>query len=487
VDASFDKKRFSEKQSGYSVGPATALADPMLYARTQEYKRRLSGQMRPISGKDLYKIPKTKGYYGMRKYDGEFMLFVFDGENGIAINPGGTVRVGLPALDEAVELLKKAKVKSCMLGIEIYAPLADSAKRGRVYDVSKVLRNPKSAGELKTMSVAVFDIVELDGKPVPSADEVYKKLDDLFGDGKLVHGVEYRVLKDLEEVEDLFTDWVIGEGGEGLVVRHDRIGWYKIKMRHSLDVAVIGFSEGIEDRKGMLHDLLVAVMRDDGTFHEFARVGGGFKDEERKTFVKDFKKKVVPSDYVAVNNDYVAYEMLEPGTVIEISCLDMITENSKGDPINRMVLEWDGKKYTALSRLPLASAISPQFIRLREDKEAVPEDVNIRQLAAMAEVPDTKKSASKDDSKPSKIIERQVYRKVMKGKKMVRKLLLWETNKGGETGEFPGYVVYLTDFSPNRQNPLERDIRVSNKLKTAKAMFDQIAEKKFIGGWEKVE
>ena len=31
------------------------------------------------------------------------------------------------------------------------------------------------------------------------------------------------------------------------------------------------------------NDLLVAVMRNDGTFHELARVGGGFTDEDRRT------------------------------------------------------------------------------------------------------------------------------------------------------------------------------------------------------------
>jgi len=150
-----------------------------------------------------------------------------------------------------------------------------------------------------------------------------------------------------------------------------------------------------------------------------------------------------------------------------------------------MVLEWDAKRYVALSRLPLASAISPQFVRLRDDKNAVPEDVNISQLAAMAEVHDVKKSASKEDAgKPSKILEREVYTKTMKEKQMVRKLLLWETNNGSNP-EYPAYVVYLTDFSPNRQNPLERDIRVTNKKATAKKMFDDIAAKKFIGGWEK--
>jgi hypothetical protein len=68
---------------------------------------------------------------------------------------------------------------------------------------------------------------------------------------------------------------------------------------------------------------------------------------------------------------------------------------------------------------------------------------------------------------------------------MVRKLLLWKTNKE-DSGEFPGYVVYLTDFSPNRQNPLERDIKISNDEPTARRLFTELAAKNFVGGWEKV-
>jgi hypothetical protein len=67
---------------------------------------------------------------------------------------------------------------------------------------------------------------------------------------------------------------------------------------------------------------------------------------------------------------------------------------------------------------------------------------------------------------------------------MVRKLLLWKTNKE-DRGDFPGYVIYLTDFSPNRQTPLERDIRVSNNEKKARQLFAEMAAKNFVGGWEK--
>ena len=312
----------------------------------------------------------------------------------------------------------------------------------------------------------------------------YKLLDKWFGKGKLVRVVEHVPTKKTDDILELLADWVIDKGSEGIVLQHDTADWYKVKTKHNLDVAIIGFSEGSEDRKGMLHDLLVAVMRNDGTFHELTRVGGGFTDEDRKTIAAEMKRRVVPSDYVAVNNDYVAYEMIQPGPVIEMQCLDLITESSRGGPVNRMVLKWDGKRYTALSRMPLVSVISPQYIRMRDDKDAVPEDVNISQLTDIANVTDAEAAAEDPAGDPSKILERVVYTKEMKGNLMVRKLLLWKTNKEDKP-EFPAYVVYLTDFSPNRQEPLQRDIRVAQTEAAARKHFDRMAEANFIGGWNK--
>ena len=483
MNLDFDETRFSCKQGDYCTGPATALVDPLFYPRAQEYRRRLSGLMRPISGDDLFRIPKASGYYGTRKYDGEFTLVAFDGKKIVSVNPGGTVRTGLPCFEEAAALLSKAKVKSCFLGAELYVKDA-SAKRNRVHHVVKILRNPKSQADLEKLGLAVFDILELDEKLVPATADVFDLLDKWFGKGKLAHAVEYRVLDTLDAVKDLFEKWVIGEGAEGLVVRHDQAGWFKLKLVHNLDAAIIGFSEGTDERKGMVHDLLTAVMRKDGTFHELTRVGGGFTEENRRILADELQRRIVPSEYVAVNNDYVAYEMIEPGPVIEISCLDLISENSKGGTVNRMVLDWDENKYSPLSRMPLVSVISPQFIRMRDDKEANVEDVNIRQLTELVEIPDVEKTAHEAVAPPSKLLERVVYTKVMKGQKMVRKLLMWKTNKDEE--EFPGYVVYVTDFSPNRMNPLERDMRVSNSEKSARELFKQLAEKNFVGGWEKV-
>ena len=484
VNLTFDRSRFTRKKGDYFVGMADALEDPTLQARTQEYKRRLSGLMRPISPEDISRIVHATDYYVTRKYDGEFILLAFDGSTVLSINPRGTVRGGLPAYEEVEKLLKTAKVESCLLGAEIYMP-SGNKKANKVYQVSSALRSPTSEAQLEKLSVAVFDILEFNNEPVTSAADDFTLLDSWFEKGKLVHPAEYKVAKDLKGVREIFKEWVTEGGSEGLVVRHDQAGWYKIKERHNLDVAIIGFSEGVNERKGLLHDLLVAVMREDGTFHEFARVGGGFTEEDRKNLVSQLKLRVAPSDYVAVNNDFVAYEMIEPGPVVEISALDLISEGSKGDPIKKMVLEWGGEKYQSLARMPLASVISPQYIRMRDDKEANVEDVNIRQLEAFINIEETDKSAREELAPESKLIERVVYTKVMKGHRMVRKLLLWKTNKEN-MDNFPAYVVYLTDFSPNRQNPLEREIRVAKTEKEARNWFQRLADENFVGGWEKV-
>jgi ATP-dependent DNA ligase len=437
-----------------------------------------------VSAEDAYRLPKSKGYVATRKYDGEFAMVLFDGEKIISVNPGGTVRIGLPCYDEAEKQLKKAKVKSCILGGELYV-IDDTSKSHRVQHVVGILRTPSSKARLEKIGLAIFDIIELEDEPVEATAKVFELLKKWFGKGKLAHVVEHKPADKVDTIMEMFTEWVIGEGAEGVVVRHDKTAWYKIKVRHNLDAAIIGFSEGADDRKGMLHDLLVAVMRDDGTFHELGRVGGGFTDDDRRSIADEMRKRVVPSDYVAVNNDYVAYEMISPGPVIEISCLDLIAESTRGGPVKRMVLDWDGKRYSALIRMPLVSVISPQFIRMRDDKDANVEDVNIRQVNDLVEVPDVDKPAHAGEAPPSELLERTVYTKVMKGNKMVRKLLMWKTNKE-DRNDFPGYVVYLTDFSPNRQNPLERDIKISNTEKGAREWFKRLSEKNFVSGWEKV-
>jgi hypothetical protein len=299
--------------------------------------------------------------------------------------------------------------------------------------------------------------------------------------------VETERAKTVDEVLKLFEKWVDGEGAEGLVVRSDTGGQFKIKPRISLDVAVLGFTEGVDDRAGMIHDMLVGLMRQDNSFHILGRVGGGFSEDERRAWLSDLKDLAAESDYAEVN-DAVAYQMVRPEWVIEISCLDLIGQTTRGGSIDRMVLGYDMPRnmYQSIRRLPLASPISPNFIRRREDKTIRHQDLRLHQVNEIIEIPMMDRDARQLTLPKSEILQREVFTKTLKGNQMVRKLLLWKTNKESEGGNFPAYVAYFTDFSPNRATPMDRDIRVSNSREQIERLLAEMRTEYIVKGWSAV-
>jgi hypothetical protein len=215
------------------------------------------------------------------------------------------------------------------------------------------------------------------------------------------------------------------------------------------------------------------------------RVGGGFTDEQRRAFLSDLKDMPAETDYAEVN-DGVAYQMCKPEWAVEISCLDLISQNTRGQTVDRMVLDYSGKAgYRAVRRMPRVSPISPQFLRRREDKRIVAADLRLQQVADVVEVPLVEQDARKLTLPRSQVLLREVYTKTLKGQMMVRKVLLWKTNKE-EAGDYPGYVAYVTDFSPNRKTPLERDIRVSNSREQIEQLVAAMKAEYIVKGWAAV-
>ncbi|MFT5466314.1 MAG: hypothetical protein ACI8UO_001413 [Verrucomicrobiales bacterium] len=482
--ALLDTSRLTLKLGAYGTAPATALGDPLLLPRVQAYRRQLSGRMIGLDKASIAKKLPKGDYHVSRKVDGEFTVLVVRGKEAFTINPGGTIRAGLPLVDEAKTQLKG--IRDALIVGELYVDRPDG-KRPRVHDVVRVARKPESQDDVDTLKLAVFDILDLNGKEFGTDyAETWKKIEELFGGGDRVHPVETIEGND-KAVRDRFDSWVEEEGGEGVVARSESSGWFKIKPRHTLDVAVIGFAEGTDDRAGMIHDLLLAIMRKDGNFQVLGRVGGGFSDEDRKNLLSDFSDIAAESEYAEVNSDRVAYQMVRPEKVIEISCLDLVSETTRGGSIDRMVLNWNAneRKWETVRRLPLVSVISPQFIRIRDDKKVNVDDVRLQQLLDLVEITLADKTANELELPKSELLRRKAAVKTLKGRKMVRKLLMWKTNKE-ESPEFPAFVVYLTDFSPNRKDPLQREIRVSSSQEQITELWDALEKKFFVKGWEEV-
>ncbi len=482
-----DKSRVEIKLGDYGVAPATALDDPGVLPRVQDYRRQTGSRMYPLDRDDISKKIPTADYHVSRKIDGEFTVLVYQDGQAYTVNPGGTVRVGMPWQAEAVELLKKHGVKQAMIAGELYVAETEG-RRPRVHDVTHVARQPESAAELERLGFAVFDVISLDGESAGGDFiETWKTIEKTFDGGRRVHPVEFVWAKDVQDIQKQFQKWVDDEGAEGLVVRSDTAGLFKIKPRHTIDAVVIGFTESADERQGMMHDLLLALMRKDKTLHVLCRVGGGFSEDVRREMLSDLKDMIVESEYAEVNSDHVAYQMVRPEWVIEISCLDMVSQTTRGGTVNRMALNWNesgGPKYEVIRRLPLVSVISPQFIRRREDKSVNPTDVRVQQIADIVEVPLIDRDASQMTLPKSEVLRREVYTKQLKGETMVRKFLVWKTNKEAEHEEYPAYVVHYTDFSPNRKTPLSREVRVSNSREQIDELLDKLKEANIKKGWE---
>ena len=200
------------------------------------------------------------------------------------------------------------------------------------------------------------------------------------------------------------------------------------------------------------------------------------------------EQRVVESEYAEVNSDRVAYRMIAPGLVFEISCLDIISTTSRGNTIDKMVLEWDAddNKWSGVRRLPLCSIISPQYVHIRDDKDANAEDIHLEQLTDIVDIPNANVVSEELKLPASELLKRSVATKELRGATMVRKLMMWKTNKEEESRDYPAFVLHLTDFSPNRKDPLKHEVRVSSSEAQIEAYYQEWQKKYFVGGWAKL-
>ncbi len=484
--AVLEKSLAEMKVAAYGVAASSALKDPKLLLQVQNYKRQIASRMLPLDKREIVRRVPDAEYPVSRKIDGEFTALIYlDGEL-FSLNPGGRVRFGMPWQDEAKKRLDDAGIKQTMIAGELYVT-NDEGRRPRVHDVTSIVRQPKTADDLRRVRFAVFDWITLEDEPVERQyEEIWAQIEKVFAGGELVHPVETTTIKGHRDIAAQFQKWVIDEGAEGIVIRSQTAGNFKIKPRHTIDALVIGFTESTDGRQGMLHDLLLGLAREDGSIHVLCRVGGGFSEDLRRTMLSDLNDMIVESEYAEVNSDHVAYQMVEPKLVAEISCLDMIARNTRGGPVNRMVLTWNKaeNRYEVVRRMPMVSVISPQFILIREDKSFNTTDVRLSQITDIVPVEKANVVAAEMTLPKSEVLQREVYTKVLRGETMVRKFLMWKTNKQNESDEYSAFVIHYTDYSPTRKTPLSREVRVSNSQTQIIALWHGFKEDYIKKGWE---
>lgn len=203
-------------------------------------------------------------------------------------------------------------------------------------------------------------------------------------------------------------------------------------------------------------------------------------------FCEKLSGMTVESEYIETDSRNVAFRMVKPELVVELSATDFISENASGETkFNKLLSYSDEGGYKACGPVPGVSAISLIFERIREDKSANPVDVRVSQLSDLCPFAEVK-SRVWDKNARSEILVRKVYTKGSGKKFMVQKFVVWKTNKE-ESGMFPAYILHHTDYSCGRKDALKRDIRVSSSETQIMKFLDEFLAENIKKGWEAVQ
>jgi hypothetical protein len=459
-----------------------------------DYKKNVAGKFVLVEGAKLKQRIDGERFAVTRKIDGHMQVVFFVDGQVFMLNANGKQKAEkLKCLDAFAEALKTAGLKQAIIAAELYLPRPEG--RPRCGDVQAALADDAKRDQL---ALAPFDIVELDGEKWQAEHyaDTHNKLCTIFNsqfsilNSQLVQPVQMRNASSNDEVQQIYEEWVEGEGAEGLVVHSESPIVWKVKERHTIDAAVIGYTTA---ERG-IRDLMFAVRRPDGLFQMFVLGSTGLTDEQRADIAQRLSTKHVESQYVLSDSRGIAYQMVKPELVFEISVLELVARGNddkiKMNPLLRYlpspVGEGSGGEAGWLMEgtTPGVVALGITIDQERTDKQPNETDVRISQLTDICPFEEPE-GGSALSLQPSTLLERHVYKKVSGEKIMLHKFLLWKTNKE-QSGRYPAYIIYHTDFSSGRKEMIKRDMLYSNDEQQIRELLAAEIADNIKKGWEKV-
>jgi ATP-dependent DNA ligase len=433
-----------------------------------QYKQKVASRYLPVNPDDmLSKIMESEYYFASVKYDGHFGVLEIKGGNARLYGSDGTER----KIDAIAAAAKKIK-KDVLLAGEICCFSNDKSQTN--LHVSAALDNPNQ----HDIRFGVFDILELEGNAF-SGDlkEKIKTLSEITGDDK-IFCIKQELYESRKDIAAFYTETI--KEAEGIVVRTSSGIVYKVKPVISLDLVVLGYALQ-EDQ--ILREFLLGFVTAEGKYQIVTRCGNGFSEKDRKDWVKLLEPLHTNSDYTEVSGAKTAFIFVEPKLTVEIKCLDLINETTKGS-VKKMLLSFDAKGYQKDYLRNTLSCIAPVFIRLRKDKNPDQTDAGEAQTAHIISSITAKKEEAASVS--SEIFKREVYTKSGKGGTAVRKFIALKTNKEN-SGYYAPYNVVYTDFSGGRKEPLEQEIYLCSTEKEAIEKIVSLKEENIKKGWEPIK
>lgn len=454
------------------------------------YKKNVASKFMLVEGAKIKSRLAGEEFCVTRKIDGHLQCLFYRDGKAYMLNANGKQKAdNLKCLDLFANYVAQAGIHTAIFAAELYLPCEDG--RPRCGDVPRALADEALRDQL---ALAVFDIIELDGSTFQgNYREVHAQLTQLlrtkvvtennlvvYKSSALVHPVEMRVASSIDEVQAIYQDWVVEQGAEGLVVHSDNGVVAKVKPRHTIDAAVVGYTTSNDG----VRDMMMAAALPDGKMQIFAMGSNGLTDEQRHTLAEQLGKMHVESQYVLSDSRGVAYQMVRPEIVVEVSALELVARGNDDKIKMNALLQYDAQQgWLMRGMVPGVSVLGLTIERIREDKTANATDVRISQLTDICPFEENELSAT--ELAPSTLLLRRVFKKVSGDKVMLHKFLIWKTNKESSS-RYPAYVFYHTDYSSSRKELIKRDMMYSSSEEQIRQLCETEIADNIKKGWEEV-
>lgn len=473
--------RWADRFEPYADGEKSSvgsLSDELMLKRLRNYKRQVAKRYRVVEPEQVERLLTGGPYWISTKLDGELWFLVKkDGEVALCAFNGRVVRK-TSLCKEAEKLL--AKAGDVIFAGELVAK-PDDAGRGRVYHVATALGEAQLE---RALTFHAFDLVDEGGEEkllAPYADRL-ARMRALLGAGKRVCVVE-TAEGDTPDVMRLYREWVVSDRFEGVVVRSERGLTYKVKSTLTLDAVVIAYGERITGDVRQMREMSVGLLREDGTIQLLGAVGTGFSEQDRAAWHARLSKIEAPSRFRLANREGTLSKFVKPEIVVELRVSDLLTTDSWDAPIRRMSLAYDAAKgWSPVAETPTAVMIHPIFLRERTDKTVGVESVGMTQITNYVPLGEDDDDAPIAPVEPAQIVRRAVFTKDTKGVIAVRKYAVIDTHKSGDRS-YPPIVVYFTDYSPGRKEPLQTALRSASTIEKAEAIVSEWITENVKRGW----
>jgi hypothetical protein len=461
--------------------PTGSVRDTELASLLTLYKRDVAGAYTTVSADAITPTIPTGDHVASTKIDGEQWFLYKDDDCTVLLSPNGKAITGndVHVMNEADRLLQGW---TGILAGELYATV--DAGRPRVFDLHSALGGGVSA-QVDRLRFAVFDILrdgDVDSQPLPFADRA-KRIRAFLTGSELIHPVDFTEVDGPDGVEWFFESR-LSAGEEGIVVRCWDGRIFKVKPKITIDAAVVAYTETASG----VGELLLALMpeeQSDGrqVMQIIGRVEIGFSQSERREFLDWLRSLKCESAINLSSRSGLPYQWVRPEMVVEVSCHELLTTHSDGEPIRRWRVIYSDGNWQPTGKANSVSMRDAVFMRVREDKTAVLPDVRWSQITDL--VPVLNPTPNSADLPKSEIIRREVYTKRVRDYgAAVRKLVVWKTNKDDADPRYPAYAAMFTDYSPARAEPIRTELCVASSVEKIMVIAESWLAENVRRGWD---